>query len=244
MIKITEEHVLHLYVLYRLYKKKFITRKVMFKIIMKKIPYILPFSGNVYGTCHGIKKSDLLYNQCLNSKFKNNYCVKCYKQSVQNSNDLPRFGDITNRVNCGKKYKPMGNHRYCLPLANIVDVNNKFTIQLLDLYEKIFNVKIPKDEYEFKKITRGRPKSENKKVKVKSTRKRGRPKKVLIDSKESVEKTILDDMDGVNKCKVYVRKVFFENIGLVNKCDENYIWSDDGLCVGWWDSYNKKLCKI
>ena len=43
------------------------------------------------------KKSDLLYNQCLNSKFKNNYCVKCYKQSVQNSNDLPRFGDITNR---------------------------------------------------------------------------------------------------------------------------------------------------
>ena len=78
----------------------------------------------------------------------------------------------------------MGNHRYCLRV-NIVDVNNKFTIQLLDLCKKYSMLKYLRMNMNLK-VKRGRPKSENK-VKLKH-QKRGRPKKVLIDSKESVEK--------------------------------------------------------
>ena len=236
MLTVTCKDVLYLDVLFKLYKNNLISYENMLRVIMKKKLYILPYSGKIYSACHGIVKSNLLYNQCLNPVVKNNYCVKCYKQSVINASDLPKFGNIKNR-DC-VKYKPVGNHRYNLPLANVVDLNNDNVKKILKLYEEIFEVKIPEHEYILRKITRGRPKLENKKPRIKSTRKRGRPKKVKIKTQKSLEKTILDNM-GVNveKQTVYVRKVFIENVGLVNRCDQNYIWSDDGECVAWWDSY-------
>ena len=82
MLTVTCKDVLYLDVLFELYKNNFISYDNMLRVIMKKKLYILPYSGKIYSTCHGIVKSNLLYNQCLNPVVKNNYCGNDQNETI------------------------------------------------------------------------------------------------------------------------------------------------------------------
>jgi hypothetical protein len=58
-----------------------------------------PFNGIIDDIkCYGIDYEEGLHIQCGNEKYKNEYCLKCYKESKKNIDKKPNVGDIRDRL--------------------------------------------------------------------------------------------------------------------------------------------------
>ena len=148
----------------------------------------IPFCGKMNeDNCEAIRLNHGLYTQCTNSKCKLNkghgVCETCNKQISKNSNNLPTYGYISERLEKGSNYRdPKGKEP-----VNYGNVMEKLKINRNDAEREAANqgVTISEDQFEVKKAQRGRPKKEttaadtsgSEEEMPKSEKKRGRPKK-------------------------------------------------------------------
>ena len=156
----------------------------------------LPFCGTVdESTCFGIRLNHGLHTQCQNDKDGlGEYCKTCQKHADKNANGKPAHGDIRDRLTCGLlEYRdPKG--RQTTPYGNIVEKLGLDKDMVIAEAAK-FGMTIPDEHWTVVKKTVGRPKkdvtnvSDTESESSKTTKKRGRPKKV-----KKVESAVQDDL--------------------------------------------------
>ena len=169
----------------------------------KSIP--VPFCGvKCEESCEGIRLNHGLYTQCTNEKVKSidghMVCSTCEKQIEKNSNRMPTYGYIEDRIRKGKDYRdPKG--KAPLNYGNIMEKLN-ITREEAEREAAKQGLTIPEDEFEIKKARRGRPKKDTTAVDTsgseddgaKGEKKRGRPKKekeVVSSSSDSMIKELI-----------------------------------------------------
>lgn len=170
----------------------------------KSIP--VPFCGvKCEGLCEGIRLNHGLYTQCTNEKMKSidghMVCSTCEKQIEKNSNRMPTYGYIEDRIRKGKDFRdPKG--KAPLNYGNIMEKLN-ITREEAEREAAKQGLTIPEDEFEIKKARRGRPKKDTTAVDTsgseddgpKVEKKRGRPKKekeVVSSSSDSMIKELIN----------------------------------------------------
>lgn len=156
----------------------------------------LPFCGTVdESICFGIRLNHGLHTQCQNDKDGlGEYCKTCQKHADKNANGKPAHGDIRDRLTCGLlEYRdPKG--RQTTPYGNIVEKLGLDKEMVIAEAAK-FGMTIPDEHWTVVKKTVGRPKkdvtnvSDTESESSKTTKKRGRPKKV-----KKVESAVQDDL--------------------------------------------------
>ena len=155
---------------------------------IKKTSIPLPFCGKICTkNCEAIRLNHGLYTQCTNAKTvtsgSHNVCVTCEKQIDKNSNKMPTYGYISERVEKGVNFRdPKGKAP-----VNYGNIMEKLNITRNDAEREAANqgLIIPDDQFEVKRARRGRPKKDSTAVDTsgseeeapKSEKKRGRPKK-------------------------------------------------------------------
>ncbi len=155
---------------------------------IKKTSIPLPFCGKICPkNCEAIRLNHGLYTQCTNEKAvtsgSHNVCLTCSRQIDKNSNKMPTYGYISERVEKGADFRdPKGKAP-----VNYGNVMEKLNISRNDAEREAANrgVIIPEDQFTVKKARRGRPKKDTTAVDTsgseeetpKSEKKRGRPKK-------------------------------------------------------------------
>lgn len=169
----------------------------------KSIP--VPFSGvKCSRWCEGIRLNHGLYTQCSNDKEKEIeghwVCSTCEKQILKNSNRMPTYGYIDDRIMKGKDFRdPKGKEP--VNYGNIMEKLN-ITREEAEREAASQGIIIPEDQFEVKKARRGRPRRDTSAVdtsgsedeKPKSEKKRGRPKKekeVVSSSSDSMIKELV-----------------------------------------------------
>ena len=169
----------------------------------KSIP--VPFSGvKCSRWCEGIRLNHGLYTQCSNDKEKEIeghwVCSTCEKQILKNSNRMPTYGYIDDRIMKGKDFRdPKGKEP--VNYGNIMEKLN-ITREEAEREAASQGIIIPEDQFEVKKARRGRPRRDTSAVdtsgsedeKAKSEKKRGRPKKekeVVSSSSDSMIKELV-----------------------------------------------------
>ena len=175
-------------------------------VVKEQSKMVLPFCGvKCIGNCEAIRLNHGLYTQCTKDGTEvingNSVCKTCLNQIEKNSNEKPTYGYIDERVNDGARFRdPKGKApvRY----ANIME---KLNISRADAEKEAAKqgLTIPEDEFEIKKVQRGRPKkdttapdtsgSEDEPIK----KPRGRPKKVKQVVSASAGEELIKDL--VNK---------------------------------------------
>lgn len=169
----------------------------------------IPFCGKINeDNCNAIRLNHGLYTQCTNSKCKLNnghsVCETCDKQISKNSNNLPTYGYISERLEKGSKYRdPKGKE----PL-NYGNVMEKLKITRNEAEREAANQGVTISEYQFevKKAQRGRPKKDttatdtsgSEEEMPKSEKKRGRPKKEKEIVSTTGDEMIKELMKSVN----------------------------------------------
>ena len=154
----------------------------------KKSSIPLPFCGVICEkNCSAVRLNHNLYTQCTNEKTTSigghNVCERCEKQIEKNSNKMPSYGYISERVEKGATFRdPKGKAP-----ANYGNIMEKLKISRNDAEREAANqgLTIPEDQFEVKKARRGRPKKDTTAVDTsgsdeetpKPEKKRGRPKK-------------------------------------------------------------------
>ena len=156
----------------------------------------LPFCGTVdESICFGIRLNHGLHTQCQNDKDGlGEYCKTCQKHADKNANGKPAHGDIRDRLTCGLlEYRdPKG--RQTTPYGNVVEKLGLDKETVIAEAAK-FGMTIPDEHWTVVKKTVGRPKkdvtnvSDTESESSKTTKKRGRPKKV-----KKVESAVQDDL--------------------------------------------------
>ena len=156
----------------------------------------LPFCGTVdESICFGIRLNHGLHTQCQNDKDGlGEYCKTCQKHADKNANGKPAHGDIRDLLTCGLlEYRdPKG--RQTTPYGNIVEKLGLDKEMVIAEAAK-FGMTIPDEHWTVVKKTVGRPKkdvtnvSDTESESSKTTKKRGRPKKV-----KKVESAVQDDL--------------------------------------------------
>ena len=156
----------------------------------------LPFCGTIdESICFGIRLNHGLHTQCQNDKDGlGEYCKTCQKHADKNANGKPSHGDIRDRLTCGLlEYRdPKG--RQTTPYGNIVEKLGLDKEMVIAEAAK-FGMTIPDEHWTVVKKTVGRPKkdvtnvSDTESESSKTTKKRGRPKKV-----KKVESAVQDDL--------------------------------------------------
>ena len=172
--------------------KKNIVKSVEKDVTKKKKSSIpLPFCGKVCeDNCEAIRLNHNLYTQCTNDKMTtingHGVCSTCEKQIEKNSNNMPTYGYISERVEKGKEFRdPKGK-----AAVNYGNLMEKLNITRNEAEREAANqgVTIPEDQFEVKVVKRGRPKKDTTAVDTsgseeeapKSEKKRGRPKKEKV----------------------------------------------------------------
>ena len=169
----------------------------------KSIP--MPFVGvKCSRSCEGIRLNHGLYTQCTNDRESeidgHMVCSTCEKQILKNSNRMPTYGYIDDRIMKGKEFRdPKGKGP-----VNYGNIMEKLNIRREEAEREAAaqGITIPEDQFEVKKARRGRPKKETSAVdtsesedeKPKSEKKRGRPKKekeVVSSSSDSMIKELV-----------------------------------------------------
>ena len=183
-IEEAEEHLkLHVKIIVKS-EEKDVTKK-------KKSSIPLPFCGKVCeDNCEAIRLNHGLYTQCTNDKMTtingHSVCSTCEKQIEKNSNNMPTYGYISERVEKGKEFRdPKGK-----AAVNYGNLMEKLNISRNEAEREAANqgVTIPEDQFEVKVVKRGRPKKDTTAVDTsgseeeapKSEKKRGRPKKEKV----------------------------------------------------------------
>ena len=144
----------------------------------KKI--MLPFCGRIDDErCQGIKINYGLYTQCENNMFQKKLCKTCHKQSEKNSDGKPNYGTIDERLD--KNYKDK-NGKEPIKYSKFMEKMN-ITREMAEKEAQEQGVTIPEEEFEIKKIGRGRPKKSTSTTdtsdeeSIAEPKKRGRPPK-------------------------------------------------------------------
>jgi hypothetical protein len=158
------------------------------KEVKKKSSIPVPFCGNIsQGKCDTIRLNHGLYTQCTNDsseeKGVHNVCVTCDKQISKNTNGMPTYGYITERVEKGDNFRdPKG--KAAVNYGNVME-KLKITRHAAEREAANQGLVIPEEQFEVKTARRGRPKKDTTAVDtsgsedepVKEEKKRGRPKK-------------------------------------------------------------------
>tara|TARA_Y100000591_G_C21825217_1_gene696227 strand:+ start:874 stop:1857 length:984 start_codon:yes stop_codon:yes gene_type:complete len=206
----------------------------------KTIP--LPFVGIVnQSCCQGIRLNYGLYTQCTNDSNNYNYeyplCYTCSKQASANSNNMPTYGFINERIIKGKDFRdPKG--KAPVPYANVLE-KLKIDISYAQRVAKDLGIIIPENEFIVKKGNRGRPRkdttaddtaSETSSSSDKPEKRRGRPRK---NKEIIVNSSINDDDDQIenmlksinNNSKIEDNNILQENtnIDIAENSDEEQI---------------------
>ena len=171
--------------------KENIVKSVEKDVTKKKSSIPLPFCGKVCeDNCEAIRLNHNLYTQCTNDKMTtingHSVCSTCEKQIEKNSNNMPTYGYISERVEKGKEFRdPKGKAP-----VNYGNLMEKLNISRNEAEREAANqgVTIPEDQFEVKVVKRGRPKKDTTAVDTsgseeeapKSEKKRGRPKKEKV----------------------------------------------------------------
>jgi len=141
---------------------------------------MLPFCGRIDDErCQGIKINYGLYTQCENNMFQKNLCKTCHKQSEKNSDGKPNYGTIDERLD--KNYKDK-NGKEPIKYSKFMEKMN-ITREMAEKEAQEQGVTIPEEEFEIKKIGRGRPKKSTSTTdtsdeeSIAEPKKRGRPPK-------------------------------------------------------------------
>ena len=141
---------------------------------------MLPFCGRIDDErCQGIKINYGLYTQCENNMFQKKLCKTCHKQSEKNSDGKPNYGTIDERLD--KNYKDK-NGKEPIKYSKFMEKMN-ITREMAEKEAQEQGVTIPEEEFEIKKIGRGRPKKSTSTTdtsdeeSIAEPKKRGRPPK-------------------------------------------------------------------
>ena len=177
------------------------------KKVQCKIP--LPFCGVKCETnCNAIRLNHGLYTQCTNEvevdEEGNTLCKTCFKQTEKNSNGKPTYGYIDDRVELGEKFRdPKGK-----PPAQYGNIMEKLKISQDEAEKEATKqgLTIPKDQFEIKKVRRGRPKKDTTTVDTSGSEEepqkkpRGRPKKekqvVSVSAGEELIKELVAEKEA------------------------------------------------
>ena len=152
-----------------------------------KTSYTVPYYGQVYNTCYGIKTNHDLFTQCSNPKIKNashNYCKTCFKQSQANGHGFPNAGNIMQRIQCKsheyrdprrKLTKPYGAFLKKMKLSR-QDVEKEFKEHGIEIPEEFWVESWPKKQPSKKQPSTKQP-----------SKKPFTPKVTVSDSEEEKE---------------------------------------------------------
>ena len=162
---------------------------------VKEIPYIktsypVPYYGQLYNTCYGVKTNHDLYTQCTNKRIKNashNYCKTCLKQSMTNDNKLPNAGNIILRQKSKiDEYRDVRNKR-CKPYGAFLK-KMKVTREDAEKEFKEHGIEIPEELWAETWSNDNKPKNKSK-SKSKSIKKEKvfTPKTAVSDTDEDTE---------------------------------------------------------
>lgn len=234
----------------------------------KQSGIIIPFCGKINKeNCEAIRLNHGLYTQCTNSKCKLNnghsVCETCDKQISKNSNNLPTYGYISERLEKGSTYRdPKGKE----PL-NYGNVMEKLKITRNEAEREAANqgVTISEEQFEVKKAARGRPKKDttaadtsgSEEEMPKNEKKRGRPKKekeivsttgdemikelmksVNTPTKDNEKDNEKDDDDGES---TEVEKFSFNGKEYLKSNDNTLYDVDSWEEIGIWNSKTNKI---
>ena len=138
----------------------------------------LPFCGvAVDGMCQGIKLNRGLYTQCMMMPAgEGQFCTTCARQCASNSNGLPNYGTIAQRVELGASWTD-GKGKAPVNYGNVM-LKLNITKEAAVAEAEKFGMVIPEEQFEVVKAKKGRPAKAKKEKDPNATpKKRGRPKK-------------------------------------------------------------------
>ena len=149
----------------------------------------LPWTGEVVEYwCKGLRLNQGLHTQCCMEPLSGGlYCKTCQKQADANSNGVPTYGNTDMRMQVGlMEYRDPKDKKQSVPYASIM---KKLNISAEDARCEAmrFGLTIPEEQFEERKLSRGRPKkdasasdtdsSTSSSSSKKEKKSRGRPKK-------------------------------------------------------------------
>ena len=149
----------------------------------------LPWTGEVVEYwCKGLRLNQGLHTQCCMEPLSGGlYCKTCQKQADANSNGVPTYGNTDMRMQVGlMEYRDPKDKKQSVPYATIM---KKLNISAEDARGEAmrFGLTIPEEQFEERKLSRGRPKkdasasdtdsSTSSSSSKKEKKTRGRPKK-------------------------------------------------------------------
>ena len=138
----------------------------------------LPFCGvAVDGMCQGIKLNRGLYTQCMMMPAgEGQFCTTCARQCASNSNGLPNYGTIAQRIELGASWTD-GKGKAPVNYGNVM-LKLNITKEAAVAEAEKFGMVIPEEQFEVVKAKKGRPaKAKKEKDPNAAPKKRGRPKK-------------------------------------------------------------------
>ena len=179
--------------------------------VSQKFP--LPFCGEkCEQNCNAIRLNHGLYTQCTNigteEEYNNIMCKTCINQMNKNSNRIPTYGYIDERITLGDNYTdPKGKSP--VSYGNIMKKLN-ITREEAEKEAKKQGLKIPEKQFEIKIARLGRPKKDTTTVDTSGSedeppkKARGRPKKEKEIVNSSTGEDIIKEL--VNKAKISEKK--------------------------------------
>ena len=149
----------------------------------------LPWTGEVVEYwCKGLRLNQGLHTQCCMEPLSGGlYCKTCQKQADASSTGVPTYGNTDMRMACGlMEYRDPKDKKQSVPYATIM---KKLNISADDARGEAlrFGLTIPEEQFQERKLSRGRPKkdasasdtdsSTSSTSSKKEKKSRGRPKK-------------------------------------------------------------------
>ena len=233
----------------------------------KKSSIPLPFCGVICAkSCQTIRLNHGLYTQCTNEQSEtvkgHSVCSTCAKQIEKNSNKMPTYGYISERVEKGNKYRdPKGK----API-NYGNVMEKLKISRNTAEREAANLglEIPEEQFIVKKAARGRPKKDatandtSSEEDTPKEKKRGRPKKekqVVTATGDELIKELVEnsanvpsdeepdelDVDDQSEANVEVEKIVIKGKEYLISKDNTLYDTEDWHEIG---QYNRETGKI
>jgi chemotaxis protein histidine kinase CheA len=140
------------------------------KTKIEKPAFPLPFNMTINNNCClGIKNNHGLYTQCESTRIElSEYCKSCMAQSVKNTNGMPDYGNITDRLSVGlmdyRDPKGKGPIHYTKLMQKLNITKEEVLREAENLHIEIDPIHFIEPEIVVKE--KGRPKKPNKLIEV------------------------------------------------------------------------------
>ena len=138
----------------------------------------MPWCGVESECCENLKRNNGLYTQCMNKKWNGGDCKECVK-AIEKNGGVSKHGRVSDRLKVGiMDYIDPSSGKRVSRYSEYMKKNN-VTREEVERYGKMMGVEIEEIHFEEgeEKKKRGRPKKEVVEEKVEEKKKRGRPKK-------------------------------------------------------------------